>query len=177
MPSELTNLRGKLLSGRLTDIRPYTPDEDQTNTVPLAEMPTTPGPFGYDAGTETAIQLTIDTVEERSDVIVTTSPSDVLADGMSITPEVGEYDVLFTAAIELSGKAASRVTLDIWFNGALVPSSEVSVSRSTGGAVVASVTAQAKISVTANASQVIEGRWRTTGIGVMRARSLVVRAR
>lgn len=172
MPSELTNLRGKLISGRLTDIRPYSPDEDLTNTVPLIEMPTTLGPFGYDSGTQTAIQLTIETVKDYSDVIITTSPNDVVAVGMSITPEIGDYDVLFTGAIEL-GRQASSVTMDIWFNGSLVPASEVFVSSS-GSAV--SATSQAHITVTA-IGQIVEGRWRAPGGGVMRARTLIVKIR
>ena len=170
MPSELTNLRGKLIGGRLTDIRPYQPHEDQTDTVPLVEMPTTEGPFGYDGGSQTAIQLTIPNEVSETATIATTSPVDRVAGGMSLTPEVGTYDVLFTANVT-TGHPNQQATLSIWFNGTLISSSQAAVPRNPNS--TAATTAQARVVVTANGSQVVEGRWRTSsGVVVMGSRTL-----
>lgn len=86
----------------------------------------------------------------------TTSTTDVLMTGMTVTPPAGTYLVWFSGS---ENGLAATITFDIWSGGALVTSSErIYASSNTTNRSPFCCVAR----VTVNGSQAIEGRWRTS---------------
>jgi len=102
---------------------------------------------------------------------VTTSTTDVLIPGMTITPGAGDYLVFFSGSAEHSG-FGDPVTISIYSNGALIVASVVR-SESAGG--FANPIATNAYIINIGAGQAIEVRWKvTTGTGTFHQRTLIV---
>ncbi len=100
----------------------------------------------------------------------TTSPSDVLMSGMTITPLAGIYFVAFSSLVNGSTGVVAVFT-SIYTGGVQAPPTE----RSMTGIVPASLTSIGRVTV--NGSQAIEGRWRvSSGTGTVTSRCLLIMA-
>ena len=84
----------------------------------------------------------------------TTSTSDVLMSGMTVTPEAGTYLVFFTGSIQHSSGAVT--TISIYAGGSYVMRRTVNSSNATNRMGFSCVA-----KVTVNGSQAIEGKWKT----------------
>lgn len=103
--------------------------------------------------------------------ITTTSTTDILATGMSITPETGTYLAIFSSSVTNSANNQD-VFASIYVDGVQVAASERAIRSlpSNDGAAFACVA-----EVTVNGSQAVEGRWRVSGnTGSMYPRTLVL---
>lgn len=111
-------------------------------------------------------------VEETGD-ITTTSGTDVLATGMSITPVAGTYEVIFGCSVENSN-AGGVMFVSIWSAGAQVAASEREVDAPGSNE---SSAAETIARVTVDGSQAIEGRWRrSAGTAMMHERQMRIQA-
>lgn len=91
-----------------------------------------------------------------TDTISTTSTTDVLATGMTITPPAGDYLVSWSGSKTTNQNALSYVS--IWLDGAQVARSERrGLARDHEDAFVTHAR------VTVDGTQAIEGRWRSSG--------------
>lgn len=98
-----------------------------------------------------------------------TSTTEVLIAGMTLTPSAGTYYVSFSTSAVNSGTGALRFFVSIYVDGTIVDHSERSLG-STGGVVQ---TVHTHAVVTVNGSQTIEARWRAVaGTNTAYARSL-----
>lgn len=101
----------------------------------------------------------------------TTSVTDVVIVGMTVTPAAGTYLARFCSSTVNSGNGAERNFVSIYSGGSQVPYSEVRLGISGGGVVPVTTIAQ----VTVNGSQAVEARWRViAGTGSMYQRSLIL---
>lgn len=98
-------------------------------------------------------------------LITTTSTTDVLMTGMTLTPAAGTYLVSVRAAV--SATSNNRlVTASVYSGGSKVTDSEVSAFIRTGNATFTSAdigNIKTDAIVTVNGAQAIELRWRTSG--------------
>lgn len=97
--------------------------------------------------------------------ITTTSATDVLASGMTLTPAAGTYIAMFSGSLQHSAENQSIFT-SIYVGGTQEAASERGWNNTdtlfnTNGNLIVSSFASIK-RVTVNGSQAIEGRWRTT---------------
>jgi hypothetical protein len=99
-------------------------------------------------------------IAEANGDITTTSTTDVLATGMTITPAAGTYMVWFSSTVGSDSNNAN-VWASIYSGGTLVSGSERELMR---GAAQGNVTIgfSCIARVTVNGAQAIEGRWRVT---------------
>jgi hypothetical protein len=86
----------------------------------------------------------------------TTSLTDVLIPGMTVTPAAGTYLVSFDTSTVNSGNGSERNFINLYSGGAVVSGTERRVGISGGGVTTVSTHAV----VTVNGSQAIEARWR-----------------
>lgn len=101
----------------------------------------------------------------------TTSVTDVLVAGMTLTPAAGTYLVTFSTSGVNSGNGASRMFFSIYVNGVQVAHSEREFGISGGGNVAVYTNAV----VTVNGAQAIEARWRAVaGTNTAHERSLTL---
>jgi len=120
-------------------------------------------PSWVDAGT-TAIA-------EQTGTITTTSTTDVLATGMSITPGAGTYLVWFTGSVS-HGTNNGSVFPSIYAAGAQVPASERQYNRANSSMTTPFACAAR---VTVAAGQAIAGYWRgSSGTSTMYQRTLML---
>lgn len=92
--------------------------------------------------------------------ITTSSVTDVVATGMTLTPPAGTYLVWFSGVFSTeNSNAEETLYASIYYNGTKVDSSESSclTGKSNGNMPFISIA-----KVTVNGSQAIEGKWRTT---------------
>lgn len=95
-----------------------------------------------------------------TDDITTTSTTDVVATGMTLTPPAGTYLVWFSGSVEASNSDdANAAFVSIYSNGVQIQSSEQIASKSQSGFVYP-YPFNCVAKVTVNGSQAIEGRWR-----------------
>jgi len=100
----------------------------------------------------------------------TTSITDVLIVGMTLTPAAGTYAIIFSTSGLNSANGATRMFFNIYSGGALVTHSEREIGVS-GGANSAVHTSAV---VTVNGSEAIEARWRAVaGTNTCHERSLI----
>lgn len=90
--------------------------------------------------------------------ITTTSLTDVLMTGMTVTPAAGTYLVWFSGAVSHSTNNAIT-WMSIYAGGTIVTASESPAQRAT---TAVSFPFACAARVTVNGSQAIEGRWRTS---------------
>ena len=112
-------------------------------------------------------------VSEVSETATTseTSSTDVLVDGMSITPAMGTYLVFFTGTVRMSTNPAITL-ISIYSGGVRVASSERQARRQ--GNIYIPFWSVAKVTV--NGSQAIEGQWNVnSGTTFMEARSIAIK--
>lgn len=103
--------------------------------------------------------------------ITTSSTTDVLATGMTITPVAGTYIVIFSGGSENSSNSQIN-RQSIYAGGSQVAGSEVGVSFGSSNSPNSFCCTAI---VTVNGSQAIEGRWRTTsGTAKMHHRNLIL---
>lgn len=101
----------------------------------------------------------------------TTSVTDVLIAGMTLTPVAGTYLAVFSSSMVNSGNGASRLFVSIYSAGAQVTHSERNIGISGGG----NVTVHTDAIVTVNGSQAIEAQWRAVaGTNTAHQRSLIL---
>lgn len=107
--------------------------------------------------------------------ITTTSQTDILATGMTLTPAAGTYRAFFTGSTTLNNDAQSTM-VSIYSGGAQNAASETTVGHgkdADNGAGFCSIG-----DVTVNGSQAIEGRWRVSvalgNQGTMMERTLFI---
>jgi len=102
----------------------------------------------------------------------TTSSSDIVVPGMTLTPTIaGIYDVDFTSSMGNSS-AANTNFVSIYAGGTQFTGSSRTITSPASGFTGFASTAQ----VTVNGTQVIEGRWSTTG-GTMTMATRILRIR
>jgi len=105
----------------------------------------------------------------------TTSASDVLVSGMTITPGAGDYHVWFSSSVE-GNTGGTRQFVSLYLNGVQIPHTEREIF--TEGSIPNTsfpVALHARLTGVL-AGQAIEARWRTTaGTATMYERTLVVR--
>jgi hypothetical protein len=89
----------------------------------------------------------------------TTSASDVLVAGATLTPAAGTYLVWFTGSHSQSNN--NDLYTIIYSGGSPVAASERTFNRGATTSATTSFSSTAKVTV--NGSQAIEGRWRITG--------------
>jgi hypothetical protein len=90
--------------------------------------------------------------------ITTSSLTDVLMTGMSITPVAGNYMVFFSGDIRNSNLGRTMV-MSIYSGGSIQTASE-SINYNPSASSIYTFKSQALITV--NGAQAIEGRWRTS---------------
>lgn len=109
-----------------------------------------------------AVSLT-DSEVSANNTITTTSATDTLMTGMTITPAAGVYLVLFSCSLSRANDNAS-ITSSIYSNGTLEAGSERQVVANVSGGLSNPATTTMSVTsfavVTVNGSQAIEGRWR-----------------
>lgn len=109
-----------------------------------------------------AVSLT-DSEVSANNTITTTSATDTLMTGMTITPAAGVYLVLFSCSLRGANDDAS-ITSSIYSNGTLEAGSERRVVANVSGGFSNPATTTMSVTsfavVTVNGSQAIEGRWR-----------------
>jgi hypothetical protein len=93
--------------------------------------------------------------------ITTSSATDVLMTGMTVTPPAGNYLVWFSG--DYISTSATTMTADIWVGGVVVTASE---RPSTQSSATQKYVFACQALVTVNGAQAIEGRWRR-GAGTM----------
>jgi len=109
----------------------------------------------------------------------TTSATDVLINGMTITPSIpGTYLVMFSTTLQQNTNNAT-VTVSLYGNGSQITGSERSAIPQFQGGVTPSLNINAPIMVqalvTVNGSQAIEARWRrSAGTATALARALTI---
>lgn len=114
--------------------------------------------------------LGVMSAEETSN-ITTTSSTDVLATGMSITPPAGTYRVVFSTSVENSN-AGGVLFVSIYAGGVQAAASEREIDAP--GANESSDATSVAV-VTVDGSQAIEGRWRrSAGTALMHGRILIL---
>lgn len=114
------------------------------------------------------------TIAEATVDTTTTSGTDVLVSGMTLTPVAGTYKVSFTGSVEVSVSGAITFP-SIYVGGVQEASSERQIQRTgfLGGTISQGFACEAI--VTANGSQAIEGRIRTTaGTATIHERTLII---
>jgi len=124
-----------------------------TVTEPVADevLVTVPGGSG---------DPTSDIAEANGD-ITTTSGTDILATGMTLTPAAGNYLVWFSSTFSNSSNNSENFG-SIWAGGAQVAESEREWKRGAGqGNTYSGFSCMAKVTV--NGAEAIEGRWRVNG--------------
>jgi hypothetical protein len=89
----------------------------------------------------------------------TSSGTDVLVSGMTLTPEAGTYLVTFSGSIT-NGTSGRYTHVSLWYNGSQIASSEQRYFR--GGSQRNDVPFCCQAKIVANGSLAVEGRWRTT---------------
>lgn len=147
-----------------------------TNWVQLS--PGTSGEFlqtqGAGANPQWASVLPDATIAEATADTTTTSTTDVLVSGMTLTPAAGTYLVSFTGSVEVSSAGATTFP-SIYAGGTQEAASEREIQR-TGffGGLISQAFACVAL-VTVNGSQAIEGRIRTTaGTATIHERTLAI---
>jgi len=102
----------------------------------------------------------------------TTSNTDVVAAGMTLTPLAGTYLVWFNGSAELNQSAGTDQTfISVYSAGSQATSSEERCLNGTNSSFPFSCMAK----VTVDGTQTIEGRWRVDGgTGTMHQRSLII---
>lgn len=106
--------------------------------------------------------------------ITTTSTSDVLATGMSVTPVAGTYLVLFSGSFGVSSGSGS-VFASIYADGTQQASSERRLTNGGNMFTSARMPFTSQAIVTVNGSQAIQGRWRvSTATGTMLDRTITL---
>jgi hypothetical protein len=96
-------------------------------------------------------------VVSQTGVIVTTSPIEILAAGMTLTPPAGTYLVLFTSAVKNSNLGGSKLVELSIFSGGV--KNAPSIVNSDNKTIVPFCCVGI---VTVDGAQAIEGRWRLT---------------
>jgi hypothetical protein len=109
---------------------------------------------GAGVATVTVPGLTAGEVSGTS-TITTSSATDVLMTGMTVTPAAGTYLVWFSG--DYISSSATTMTADIWVAGAVVTASERACTQSTA---TQKYVFACQALVTVNGAQAIEGRWR-----------------
>lgn len=110
--------------------------------------------------------------------ITTSSTTDVVATGMTLTPPAGTYLVWFSGSVSTSYQNASEiVSMSIYYNNSQIQSSEVSAFSIDSNLLnpYSPFTSIAKI--TTDGTNSIEGRWRTSNaadISTMYQRNLTI---
>jgi hypothetical protein len=100
----------------------------------------------------------------------TTSTTDTLIAGMTLTPAAGTYLVNFSTTVLNSANGATRLFVSIWSGGAQVPHSERNI-----GINAANTAVHTSAVVTVNGTQAIEARWRAVaGTNTAHQRSLTI---
>lgn len=113
----------------------------------------------------------VTSIVEGTGTITTTSTTDVLATGMTLTPGAGTYIVWWTGSVTNSNNNGSDF-MSVYANGVQAASSERTYNRA-NTSTTNSFACMARVTVAAG--QTIEGRWRvSTGTGTMLQRSLVL---
>lgn len=101
----------------------------------------------------------------------TTSATDVVIVGMTLTPAAGTYVAIFSSSGLNSGNGATRMFFSIYSGGSQVTHSE----RELGIAASANVAIHTAATVTVNGSQAIDVRWRAVaGTNTVHERSLTL---
>ncbi len=97
--------------------------------------------------------------------VTTTSTTDVLMTGMTITPAAGTYQVNFVTSVT-HGTADASVSISIYSGGSILAASTMlaipKVSSSFGAPVAATLNHTTMGEVTVNGAQAIEIRWKTS---------------
>lgn len=102
--------------------------------------------------------------------ITTSSNTDVVATGMTLTPPAGTYLVWFSGSAKPDTTVGGNVFMSIYAGGVQIPSSEENLQGAQ--APFASVA-----KVTVDGTQTIEGRWRVDiGTATMKQRNLTILA-
>lgn len=116
------------------------------------------------------VSVTNDTASATADD-TTTSVTDVLMVGMTLTPAAGTYLVLWSGSIVNSANGAERTWISYYVGGSQVTATERSIGTAGGAYSASSVQA----AVTVNGSQAIELRWRVAGgTSTVRSRRLTI---
>lgn len=98
-----------------------------------------------------------------------TSATDVLIAGMTLTPAAGTYYVTFSSSVINSTNAATRLYVSLYAGGSKIEHSERNIGISGG----ANVSVHTAAIVTVNGSQAIEAQWRAAaGTNTAHQRSL-----
>lgn len=109
-----------------------------------------------------AVSLTDSEVSANAS-ITTTSATDILMTGMTITPAAGTYLVLFSCSLSGANDDAN-ITSSIYSDGTLKAGSERQVVANVSGGLTNPATTTMSVTAfavtTVNGSQAIEGRWR-----------------
>ena len=109
-----------------------------------------------------AVSLTSSEVSATNN-ITTTSATNVLMTGMTLTPAAGSYLVLFSASV-FDGNDDSTITTSIYAGGTLQSGSETQTEPNVSGGISnpnsTTMSATTFSIVTVNGSLAIEGRWR-----------------
>jgi hypothetical protein len=94
---------------------------------------------------------------DGSTTITTTSLTDVLMTGMTLTPPAGTYLVSFTGDLSHNANGGTIAT-SIYYNGSKIAASQRDYAR---GSQPATTSFHSVTRITVNGSSAIEGRWRT----------------
>lgn len=133
-----------------------------------------PGPF-VQVITQGAFPLTSETTATAN--ATTTSGTDALMTGMTMTPAAGTYLVLFNTDIN-SNSAGAAISFSFYVAGSQITTSLRKISHFDGGTLSAgSARGQACLQelITVTGSQAVEVRWSTSsGTATAAARSLII---
>ncbi len=136
--------------------------------------------FYYNSGTPgspvwTQLGLIPTTTEvSATGTITTTSTSDVLATGMTITPGAGDYLVMFSTSTE-NNATGNNTYISIWVNGVQIAHTERRWFTEGSIANTASPMATQHFAASVGGGQAIEARWRVDGgTGTMYQRTLTI---
>jgi hypothetical protein len=113
-------------------------------------------------------------IAEATSTITTTSSTDVVATGMTLTPAAGTYLVWFSSVVK-PGNTDEQAPASIYVDGVQVAASERPVGRGGSPTFASQYGFCASARVTVNGTQAIEGRWRSTaGTATMFHRTLKI---
>jgi len=119
----------------------------------------------------TGVELLTTNTATATGNITTTSGTDIVATGMTLTPASGTYMVTFTGGFRNSNDGATTFA-SIWSAGSQVAASERKIIQGRDG-LQGLFCCAAKVTV--NGSQAIEGRWRrSANTGTMHERILAI---